>query len=460
MLNNEKMFSINLRYTIVNNSVINVKASIVEILRKSINCFSVRIPIRFAIFFGLIFITIYGFNNAQAQGIDILLKGGHVIDPKNKIDSKMDVAITNGKILMVAPVISSEKAKKVIDVTGMFVTPGLIDIHTHAFLGTNGDYWNDGPNAVQPDAFTFRCGVTTIVDPGSMGWRTFPAFKKQTIDQSETRVLALLNIVGSGMRLLYEQDSSDMDPKVTARAAKSYKDYVVGIKTAHYFGSFTAVDRTVEAGRLANLPVMIDFGDANPPLSLEDLLMKRLRPGDIYTHTFTSVSGREHVVDMNGKVKPFIFEAQKRGIIFDVGFGGGSCGFNQLIPSIKQGFMPDVISTDLHIFSMNAGMKSMSNVMSMFLSLGMSIEDVILRSSWKPANVINRKDLGNLSPGAEADVAVFKVIDGDFGFQDAYSKRFNGTKKLESQLTFRAGKIVWNLNGLGATMWDEAPIKY
>jgi dihydroorotase len=414
-----------------------------------------------AFFLGLIFVTISGINNVQAQEIDILLKGGHVIDPKNKIDSRMDVAITNGKILMVAPVISSEKAKKVIDVTDMFVTPGLIDMHAHCFWGTNGDYYNNGPKAIQPDGFTFRCGVTTVVDAGSMGWRTFPTYKKQTIDQSETRILVFLNIVGEGMRLIYEQDTTDMDPKLTGRAAKLYKDYVVGIKTAHYFGSFTAVDRCVEASKQAGgIPVMIDFGDSDPPLSIEELFMKHLRPGDIYTHAFTSVPLREHVVDKNGKVKPFVFEAQKKGIIFDVGFGGGSCGFNQMIPSVKQGFLPDVISTDLHYDSMNAGMKSMSNIMSMFLSLGMSIQDVILRSTWNPATVINRKELGNLSPGADADVAVFRIIDGDFGFQDAYSKKFNGTKKLENQLTLRAGKIAWNLNGLGATMWDVSPIKY
>lgn len=420
----------------------------------------IRILLRLGLFIGCIMVSFGSSDNLQAQEIDLLLKGGHLIDPKNNIDAKMDVAIADGKIIQVSQSIPSQKAKKVIDVSGMYVTPGLIDMHVHAFLGTNGDYWNDGPNAVQPDAFTFRTGVTTIVDPGSMGWRTFPTFKKQTIDQSETRILVLLNIVGSGMRLIYEQDSNDMDAKLTARAAKMYKDYVVGIKTAHYWGGFTATDRTIEAGVRANLPVMIDFGDADPVLSLEDLLMKRLRPGDIYTHCFTSVKQREHIVDKNGKVKPYVFEAQKRGIIFDVGFGGGSCGFNQLIPSMKQGFMPDVISTDLHIFSMNAGMKSMANVMSMFLSLGMPLKEVILRSTWNPASVINRKDLGNLSVGADADVAVLRVVDGEFGFQDSYDKKFIGTKRLESEMTIRAGEIVWNLNGMGATMWDTAPIQY
>jgi dihydroorotase len=400
------------------------------------------------------------FSLLQAQELDLLLKNGHVIDPKNGIDSKMDVAISNGKIIQIASSIPSENVKKVINVDGMYVTPGLIDIHVHAFWGTNGDYWNDGPNAVAPDGFTFRTGVTTIVDPGSMGWRTFPTFKKQTIDQSRTRVLAMLNIVGSGMRLIYEQDTTDMDPKLTARAALMYKDHIVGIKTAHYWNGFEAVDRTIKAGSLANMPVMVDFGDANPPLSLKELLINRMRPGDIYTHCYSSVMQREHIVDKSGRVNSFVFEAQKRGVIFEVGFGGGSLGFNQLIPSMNQGFFADVIGTDLHIFSMNAGMKSMGNVMAMFLSLGMPIQDVILRTTWNPAKAIKREDLGHLSPGADADISVFKIVEGNFGFQDAYGKKFNGTKQLEFELTLLRGIIEWNLNGLGAPMWDEEPIIY
>ena len=400
-------------------------------------------------------------STLQAQEIDILLKGGHVIDPKNKIDSRMDIAIANGKILQVASDIPSEKAKQVIDVTGMYVTPGLIDMHTHNFWGTNGDYYMDGPKGLPPDGFTFRCGVTTVVDVGSMGWRTFPTYKKQTIDQSQTRVLVFLNIVGGGMRLIPEQDTNDMDSKLTANAAKLYKDYVVGIKTAHFSGGFTAVDRSVEASKQAGgIPVMIDFGYNYPPNSIEELFMKHLRPGDIFTHMFHAGGGlssppyREAIVDANGKVKPFVFEAQKRGIIFDVGFGGGGLVFSQAIPSFKQGLLPNTISTDLHADSMNGGLKSMSNLMSLFLSLGMSVQDVILRTTWNPANVINRKDLGNLSPGAEADVAVFKVRDGNFGFMDARRTTMNGTKKLEVELTLRAGRIVWDMNGISGPQWD------
>ena len=398
-------------------------------------------------------------NILYAQQIDILLKGGHVIDPKNKIDGQMDVAITNGKISLVAKDIPSKDAKKVIDVTGLYVTPGIIDMHVHAFNGTDVDaYIANGLTSLPPDAFTFRAGVTTVVDAGSSGWRNFRLFKKQTIDKSQTRVLALLNIVGNGMVGRFEeQDVNDMNPQQTAyMIIKLFPDILVGIKAAHYWGDFTQVDRAVEAGNLANVPVMVDFGEHQPPNSIEALFMKHLRPGDIFTHTFSyGPTVRETVVDENGKVKPFVFAAQKRGIIFDVGHGGGAFSWRQAVPAIQQGFLPNVISTDLHAESMNSGMKDMSNLMSKFLNIGMSLQDVILRSTWNPANVIKRTDLGNLSVGADADIAVFNVRKGDFGFLDVRKTKLKGTQKLEAELTIRAGKIVWDLNGISAPAWDE-----
>jgi dihydroorotase len=399
----------------------------------------------------------------HAQEVDILLKGGHVIDPKNKIDTQMDIAITGGKIFQVAMNIPANNAKKVIDVKGFFVTPGLIDMHVHVFNGTEQDaYIANGFTSVLPDGFTFRAGVTTVVDAGSSGWRNFRLLKKQTIDRSQTRVLALLNIVGTGMTGRFEeQDVTDMNPVQTAYMIKRlFPDIIVGIKAAHYWGDFTQVDRAVEAGNLANVPVMVDFGEHDPPLSIEDLFMKHLRPGDIFTHTFSyGPANRETVVDENGKVKPFIYEAQRRGIIFDVGHGGGAFSWRQAIPSMKQGFKPNVISTDLHAESMNSGMKDLSNVMSKFLNLGMSVQDVILRTTWNPANTIKRPDLGNLSVGAEADIAVFNIRKGDFGFIDIRKTKIKGTQKLETELTIRAGKIVWDLNGISVPMWDTELLK-
>jgi dihydroorotase len=395
----------------------------------------------------------------NGQEIDILLKGGHVIDPKNNIDELMDVAISNGKIFRVAKDIPAQQAKKSIDVKGLYVTPGIIDMHVHAFHGTDVDaYIANGLTSLPPDAFTFRAGVTTVVDAGSSGWRNFRQFKKQTIDKSQTRVLALLNIVGTGMVGRYEEQVvSDMNPQQTAWMIKKlFPEIIVGIKAAHYWGDFTMVDKAVEAGELANVPVMVDFGEHQPPNSIEALFMKHLRPGDIFTHTFSyGPASRETVVDENGKVKPFVFAAQKRGIIFDVGHGGGAFSWRQAVPSIQQGFIPDVISTDLHAESMNGGMKDMSNTMSKFLALGMSLRDVIFHSTWKPANVIRRTELGSLTVGNEADVAVFNLRKGSFGYLDIRKTRMEGTQKLEAELTIRAGRIVWDLNGISGIPWEE-----
>ena len=407
----------------------------------------------------LVMFFIFTANILYAQQIDLLLKGGHVIDPKNKIDEQMDVAIANGKIFQVAKNIPVNNAKKVVDVSDLYVTPGIIDMHAHAFNGTDVDaYIANGLTALPPDGFTFRAGVTTIVDAGSSGWKNFRLFKKQTIDKSQTRVLALLNIVGNGMVGRFEeQDVNDMNPQQTAyMITKLFPDVIVGIKAAHFWGDFTQVDRAVEAGNLANVPVMVDFGEHQPPNSIEALFMKHLRPGDIFTHTFSyGPKNRETVVDESGKVKPFIFQAQKRGIIFDVGHGGGAFSWRQAVPAFQQGFFPNVISTDLHAESMNGGMKDMSNVMSKFLNMGMSLQDVILRSTWNPANVIKRPDLGNLSVGTDADVTVFNLRKGNFGFLDIRKTKLNGTQKLEAELTIRAGKIVWDVNGISAETWEE-----
>ena len=225
-----------------------------------------------------------------AQSYDIVIKGGHVIDAKNNIDAVMDVAIEHGKIVQLANNIDAKLATQVVDAKGMYVTPGLIDLHAHVFFGTEPDhYLSNGMSAVVPDGFTFRVGVTTVADAGGAGWRSFPTFKKNIIDNSQTRVLAFLNIVGEGMRGgAYEQNVNDMDAKLSALVAKQYKDYIVGFKVAHFSGAeWTPVDRAVEAGKLANIPVMVDFGASTPALSIEELYMKHLRPGDIYTHTYT-----------------------------------------------------------------------------------------------------------------------------------------------------------------------------
>ena len=431
---------------------------------KQINTSDMKLKKVFAAFI-LLIVVFMGYNScASAQEIDILLKGGQLIDPKNKIDAKMDVGIIGGKISQVAADISATRAKKVVDVRGMVISPGLIDIHVHVFVGTNKkQQYMDGPNSLPPDGFTFRSGVTTVVDAGSAGWKTFPLFKKNIIDQSKTRVLAFLNIVGDGMGE-HQQDRNDMDPRMAANFAKYYKNDIVGFKVAHFVGPQSIpVDSAVAAGNIVNMPVMVDWRGLPPENSLEELLMKHLRPGDILTHNFHAGKSagaiaamyKEALVDANGKVKPFVFRAQQRGIVMDVGHGGNGFVFSQAVPAIKQGLIPNSISSDLHIGNMNAGMKDMSNIMSKFLNMGISLKDVIKLSTWNPAMYIKRTELGHLSIGAEADIAVFKVRTGDFGFIDSHGFTIRGTQKLESELTLRAGKIEWDLNGIGNRGWTN-----
>jgi len=399
----------------------------------------------------------------QAQNYELLLKGGHIIDPKNKVNEKMDIAINQGKIALIAKDISSSFAKKVIDVKGLYVTPGLIDIHVHVFAGTNKEqHYMDGPNSLPPDGFTLRAGVTTVVDAGSSGWRSFPLFKKNIIDQSKTRVLAFLNIVGDGMGA-NEQDSTDMSPRMAALFAEYYKDDIVGFKVAHYNGlQSIPVDSAVMAGKLSNRPVMVDWRGLPSSNLLENLLMKHLRPGDILTHMYhagkrspTAPFYKEALVDQNGKVNQYVFNAQNRGVIFDVGHGGNGFVFSQAMPSLKQGLNPNSISSDLHVGNMNAGMKDMNNIMSKFLNMGMSLNDVILKSTWNPAQYIQRTELGHLSIGSEADIAVLNLKNGDFGYIDSHGFVLKGTQKLETELTIRAGKIEWDLNGRGATKLES-----
>ena len=397
---------------------------------------------------------------AQNPPFDLLIKNGHVIDPRNGVDAVMDVAIAAGKIAQVAANIPADRARTVADATGLYVTAGLIDIHAHVFWGHDAEsQYSDGYSAVQPDSHSFRAGQTTLVDVGGAGWRSFPRFKEQVIDRSRTRVLAFLNIVGGGMRGgPVEQNLSDMDAKLTAMRAREHKSLVVGVKVAHYSGpEWDPVTRAVQAGREADIPVMVDFGGHTPPLSLEDLLLKHLRPGDILTHTYAHVGGRTPIVDGESRLRPFVLDARKRGIIFDAGHGGGSFLFSQAVPATKQGFYPDVISTDLHIGSMNSGMKDILNTMSKFLNLGMPLKDVVKANTSRAAEVIKRTDLGHLAVGAEADVAVLRVLQGNFGFIDSGGGKMAGDRKLECELTIKAGQVVWDLNGISRPLWSAMP---
>jgi dihydroorotase len=396
---------------------------------------------------------------AYAQpDFDLLIKGGHVIDGKNKLSAVRDVAIKNGKIAAVEANIPAARAAKTVDAGGLFVTPGLVDIHVHVFPGLVRNSYASGSWGLQPDGFTLRSGVTAVADAGSSGWRNFEDFKTRIIDNQKTRVFAFLNIVGAGMGPgQIEQNLQDMEVKPATETALKYKGTIVGIKSAHFNGpEWTPYINAEEVGKAANIPVMVDFGgNVRAGRTLYDLLTKYFRPGDIFTHMYGGRRG-EQDVETKGPSQAMI-EGRKRGVIFDVGHGNGSFLWSCAVPLMKAGFIPDSISTDLHYSSMMGGMKDMLNVMSKFLALGMSLDEVILRSTWNPAKEIQHEELGHLSVGAAADLAVLRVENGKFGFVDQLGGTFGGTQRLKCELTLRDGVAVYDINGMTGTPWEKIP---
>ncbi len=388
---------------------------------------------------------------AQPQ-YDLLLRGGHVIDAKNRVDGVRDVAIAGGRIARVAEKIDPAEARKVVEVAGLYVTPGLIDIHVHVYKRTS-----PPPGArdesVDPDAFSFRSGVTTVVDAGSSGWKDFADFRDHIIRRAHTRVLAFLNIVGAGMGTGQENNPAEMDPEAAARTARENADLIVGFKSAHYAGAgWPSVENAVKAGNLAGLPVMVDFGQITRERNIDTLFLDKLRPGDIYTHCF---SGHREEVLENGNLNPAMIEGRKRKIIFDIGFGQASFYWYVAEPAYRAGFRPDSISTDLHTNSMNGGMKNIANVMSAIMALGSTPADVIRMTTWAPAQEIHRPQLGNLDVGAEADVAVLRLEKGQFGMLDSAGARMPGSQRLVCELTLRKGQVAWDRNGLASEDWRQ-----
>jgi dihydroorotase len=392
---------------------------------------------------------------APAQNYDLLLKGGHVIDPKNGVNGVMDIAIAQGKIARVAANIPASDARRVANVQGLYVTPGLIDIHVHVYAGTGIPKVYTGDLSVYPDGFSFRSGVTTQVDAGTSGHRNFEDFRQRVIDRAQTRVLALLNIVGGGMGVSSEHDTNDMNVDATVAMGKKHKDIVVGIKTAHYaHKDWTPVERAVKAAEALGVPVMVDFGTNHPERPIGTLFTEKLRPGDLYTHCF---SGLRDEMTPDGKLNPAMLQGRRRGILFDVGHGGGSFSWHVANAAAEAGFLPDSISTDLHTGSMNAGMKDMTNVMSKVLLMGASFAKVVEMSTWQPAKEIKRTELGHLTEGAVADVAVLALEKGNFGFIDSFRAKRDGSQRIVAEMTIRGGNVVWDLNGRAAPDWKTVP---
>ena len=415
--------------------------------------------------------TLSATSNAWAQGprYDLLLKGGHVIDPANHLDAVMDVAVLKDKIAAVEKDIPAAQAAKVVNASGLFVTPGLIDIHFHVGHGGAPLDWF-APEARShleplgiPADIALQGGVTTVVDAGSSGADTFLLEKQEVIDHAAVRVLAFLNIVANGMQGDLEQTVDQMNPKKCAETIKKYPDIIVGVKTAHYgtedpwdaeHTPWADVDRAEECGRTANVPVMFDFWP-RPERSYAELILKKMRPGDIHTHVFAQ---QFPILLADGKINPILAQARERGVIFDVGHGAGSFWFRNAVPAMKQGFVPDSMSTDLHTGNYN--ILSMTEVMSKFLVMGVPLNDIIQRSTVNPAREIRRPELGTLSVGKEADIAVLEQLNGSFGYVDCGFARMDGKVKLIARMTVRAGRIVYDPSGLSMVQWEKARSQY
>ena len=378
---------------------------------------------------------------------DLLIKGGHVIDAANDIDAQMDLAIAGRVVAAVEPEIPESHARRVVDASGMYVIPGLIDIHAHT-TGFSG--------AMFPEEMCFPYGVTTMVDCGGSGWRTFDQFNNDVIKKSKVRVFALLNIVGQGMEGDVEQDINDMDAEATAAKIRQRSDIIVGVKVAHYQGrGWESIDRGVEAARLSDSFCLVDQ-NAKPTRPFDEML-KRLRPGDGVTHCF---GYGKPMIGNDGKVKPHYIEARARGVKFDVGHGNNSFSFSMAVPAIEQGFPPDTISTDMHRMSLHTSRAPMTEVMSKFLAMGMPIAEVIARSTWEPAKWINHTELGTLTPGALADIAVLEFQNRPAGLSDSGPTGYRIMKaegRLITQLTIKDGAVQFDYDGLAKDDWSETP---
>jgi dihydroorotase len=406
---------------------------------------------------------------AQSPHYDLLLKGGRVIDPANHLDNVMDIAVSKDKIAAVEKDIPASQAAKVVNVSGLLVTPGLIDIHFHVGHGGAPVDWfspdarsHMAPLGIPAD-IALQAGVTTVVDAGSAGADTFLLEKEEVIDHSSVRVLAFLNIVANGMQGDLEQTVDQMDAKRCAETIKKFPDIIVGVKTAHYWtehpwdGEHTpwaAVDSAERCGQAANVPVMFDFWPRSER-SYAELILKKMRPGDIHTHVFAQ---QFPILQADGKINPILAQARARGVIFDVGHGAASFWFRNAVPAFRQGFVPDSMSTDLHTGNYNV--LNMTEVMSKFLAMGVPLNDLIERSTVNPAREIRRPELGTLSVGKDADIAVLQEFDGSFGYSDCGYARMEGKAKLVARMTVRAGRILYDPSGLSMVDWEKARPQY
>lgn len=392
-----------------------------------------------------------------------IIKNGLVYNSVKNTFEQKDILINNGIVEKLGNV---EECKDVIiiDASGLLVTPGLIDFHAHVYPLKPLPY--NSLNPVDPDACCFASGVTTVVDAGTSGWRDFVTFKENVIDKSKVRIFAFLNVSRRGMLDLEgENEVSNLDPKLTAAYIKSFPDILVGVKTAHYWTTkpfddehpmWASVDAALEAGELSEKRVMVDFYPNLPDRTYPDML-KRLRPGDIHTHMYAP---QFEIIEKDGTVAPFIWEARERGVLFDVGHGGVSFVFRNAIPAIKCGHIPFTISSDLYTNNIMGPVFSLLEVMNKFLNIGLTLEDVLHKVTLAPAKLLGKEELGVIKEGGIADIAFLKQREENCSFIDGGYAKINGSCRLECRATMKDGEFVFNPNGYGCVTWENAPEEY
>jgi dihydroorotase len=369
---------------------------------------------------------------------DLLIKGGHVVDPVNGHDGPLDVAVRRARIAAVDREIPAESAVEVIDASGLYVTPGLVDMHAHVFKGIG--YWG-----VDADSVGSRTGVTTWLDVGSAGAMTLQGLREYVVEPARVRIYALINIsylglVGPDYELVY-LDFCDVD--ICERVANLNRDLVLGVKVR--MGASTVgpnglepMKRAREAADRLELPLMVHIAFAPPPV---DDVLELMRPGDILTHCFTGFTMK--IVDDEGRLRESARRARERGVIMDIGHGAGSLSFQTAETLLEAGFKPDVISTDIHQLSINGPMYDLPTCLSKFLALGLSLGEVVTAATSRPAEILGLDtEVGALTPGACADVALFALDRGTFRFYDIDMAVREGKERLRPVLTIVNGRAL------------------
>ncbi|MEF9892544.1 MAG: amidohydrolase/deacetylase family metallohydrolase [Anaerorhabdus sp.] len=390
---------------------------------------------------------------------DYLLLNGHVIDPENGINEVMDIAVQDGKIARIDKCLENQAATSILDLSGLYVTPGLIDAHVHCYYNTGVQKSWTGDYSIQPDLINLSQGVTTMIDAGSSGSYNFDHFRSTVINRSKTKIYALLNITDLGMTSLRdEQYPLENDFQSFISCYQRNKDRIVGIKIAHYDGKdFNDIDYAKKIQEEIQIPIMVDFGVFKKERPYDELLLSKLRRGDITTHCFR---GPVPILDTEGYVYDYLREAQKKGIIFDVGHGAGSFLFRNAIPAVQQNFLPDILSTDLHVLSYRYT-SGMSDLLSKFMSIdNTKFYDYIRMTTEIPKKVFGLKNCGNISVKSEADIAVWNLRKGIFSYQDTGGGRLDSDICLECEMTFIQGEVCFDRNARTSKRYDKLDENY